>query len=192
MGDYPHAMSDYSDAIRLDPNNSSARYNRGLVDEQFGDRSRAIADYGDAIRTQADNADAYLRRGLIFLDTGRFDQAVADFTRVHELRPKDPWALADRGISYAWKRDAQRAEQDFAAVRANDPSNAAVLRGEAVLALNAGDMATAIDRLTTALKRDPDDAWSLFMRARAYRQIGDIEKSRADEKQLERLGKRRI
>lgn len=190
LDDYQHALADYTDAMRLDPSDSSARYNRGLTDEQLGDRSRAVIDYGDAIRADADNADAYFKRGLIFLDTGRFDQAVADFTRVHALRPKDRWALADRGISYALKRDAGKAEQDFAAVRASDPSNPVLPRGEAVLALNAGDPATAIDRLTTALNNDPDDAWSLAMRARAYRQIGDREKSRADEEHLERLGKR--
>jgi Flp pilus assembly protein TadD len=192
LGNYSHAMTDYTDAMRLDPSDSSARYNRGLVDEQLGDRSRAVIDYGDAIRAQADNADAYFKRGLIFLDTGRFDQAVADFTRVHELRPKDPWALADRGIGYAWKRDSQRAEQDFAVVRASDPSNPVLLRGEALLAMNAGDMATAIDRLTAALKLDPNDAWSLGMRARAYRQLGNYEKSQTDEIKLEQLSKRRM
>jgi len=192
LGDYAHAMSDYTEAIRLDPSASSSRYNRALVDEQLGDRPHAVIDYGDAIRLQADNADAYLNRGMIFLDTGKFDQAVADFTRVHKLRPNDPWPLADRGISYAWKRDSDKAEQDFAAVRKIDPSNIVLLRGEALLSMNAGNMQAAIASLTAALKLDPNDKWSLRMRAQAYRRNGDFEKASADVSHLEKVAGRNV
>jgi tetratricopeptide (TPR) repeat protein len=44
LGDYAHAMRDYTEAIRLDPGDSTSRYNRGLVDERLGDRPRAIID----------------------------------------------------------------------------------------------------------------------------------------------------
>ena len=187
LGDYAHATSDYTAAIRLDPSDSTSRYNRALVDEQLGDRPRAISDYGEAIRLQPDDSDAYFNRGLILLDTGEFDQAIADFTRVHALRPNNAWALADRGISYAWKRDSVQAEQDFAAVRKIDPSNVVLLRGEALLSLNAGNLPAAIASLTAALKRDPNDKWSLRMRAEAYREDGDLEKARADASHLAEL-----
>jgi len=187
LGDYAHATSDYTAAIRLDPSDSTSRYNRALVDEQLGDRPRAISDYGEAIRLQPDDSDAYFNRGLILLDTGEFDQAIADFTRAHALRPNNAWALADRGISYAWKRDSVQAEQDFAAVRKIDPSNVVLLRGEALLSLNAGNLPAAIASLTAALKRDPNDKWSLRMRAEAYREDGDLEKARADASHLAEL-----
>jgi Flp pilus assembly protein TadD len=187
LGDYPRAVRDYDDALRMDPNDSSAHYNLGLIDEQIGDRPRAIAEYTGAIRTQPDNADAYLRRGVLFLDAGRFDQAVTDFTRVHELRPKDPWSLANRGISYAWLHASEKAERDFAAVRAIDPANPVLLRGEALLDINAGNLKAAIGNLTAALKIDPRDAWSLRMRAQVFKQLGNYENFRADEQQLNRM-----
>jgi len=187
LGDYERAMTDYTEAARLDPSESSFRYNQGLVDESLGERARAIIDYSEAIRLQSDNADAYFNRGMIFLDTGKFDQAVADFSRVHEIRPNDLRALANRGISHAWKRDAIKAAQDFAAVRARDPSNPVLLRGEALLSMNADNMQAAIASLTAALKLDPDDKWSLRMRAQAYRQNGDFEKARADASRLEHI-----
>lgn len=138
----------------------------------------------ELVRLRPKDAHSYLYRGLMFLDAGAFDEAVADFTRAHELDPENHWALANRGITYAWKRDRMRAEKDFEAVRAVDPSNPVLLRGEALLSMNAGDPTSAVERLTASLGRDPDNAWALAMRAEAYRELGEYEKSRADQVKL--------
>jgi Tfp pilus assembly protein PilF len=179
----------YNEAIRLTPNESSSYFNRALAYREIGDNRRALADFNAFIHLAPNDADAYLNRGLMFLDTDRFDEAIADFARAHELRSKDPWPLANRGIAYAWKNDRARAEKDFQAVRAIDPSNPVVLRGEALLGMNEGDMETAVSRLTEALNHDPDDAWSLNMRAMAYRALGEDAKARADTDRLTQLTK---
>lgn len=132
-------------------------------------------------------AEAYLYRGLIYLDTGRFDAAIADFTRLHELRPTDPLPLANRGMSYAWNGETKLAKRDFASVRAADPSHIVLHRGEALLSLTAGDAATAVVHLTTALKQNPNDRWSLRMRAEAYRWLGEHRKSETDASRLKAL-----
>ncbi|WP_454885915.1 tetratricopeptide repeat protein [Sphingomonas oryzagri] len=155
--------------------------------EQFGQGQRALADYDAAIRLQADNADAHMNRGLILLDANKLDPALAAFNRVLAIRPGDTDALANRGITYAWKNDRGRAEQDFAAVQKTDPANPVALRGEALLAMDFGDIDPALDRLTAALKVDPKDRWSLGMRAKVYRQLGEPGKSEADIKALRRL-----
>jgi predicted Zn-dependent protease len=103
------------------------------------------------------------------------------------LKPGEAMPLADRGMAYAWALDRPRAEQDFAAARAIDPSNLIVLHGEALLAMNAGDMNRAIDRLTRAVAISPDDRWSFSLRAAAYRQLGDDRKARADVAEVRRL-----
>jgi tetratricopeptide (TPR) repeat protein len=135
---------------------------------------------------------AYLERGLIFLDRAKFDNAVADFTQAHELDPNDPWALANRGIAYAWKNDRLRATRDLKVVRATHPSNPVLFRGEALLSMAAGDMRTAVDRLTEGLKHDPNNAWSFRVRAEAYRQLGELKKSQADTERLQELTNSKI
>ena len=84
-----------------------------------------------------------------------------------------------------------RARTDFRAVRAIDPSNPAVLRGEAIIAMKARDFDTAVARLTEALERDPDDAWSRRMRADAYWELGEHEKSFADSARIEAAKEKR-
>ena len=113
-------------------------------------------------------------------DSPRFNQAIADFTHAHELQPANIVHLANRGVAYAWKNDAVHAEQDFAAVRKNDPSNLVLLHGEGLLALSRGDMADAVRLFSDAIARDSSDAWAFRMRAKAYRRLDEQEKMRAD------------
>jgi tetratricopeptide (TPR) repeat protein len=190
ISNYQRALADYNSAIRLGTKESSSFYNRALVYEKFGAHRRAVSDYDAAIRLQDDNADAHLNRGLILLNANKLDQAIADFTRVLELRPNDTDALANRGIAYAWKNDKARAERDFAIVRKADPSNPVRLRGEALLARDFGDIDLALERLNAALALDPDDKWSLGMRAGVYRQFGEYGKSKQDLDKLQRLSGR--
>ena len=189
LGDYHHAVSDYDEAIRLDPQKSSSFFNRGLIHQQLGDSRRAIADYTTAIQLQPNNADAYLNRGIVLADTGKVEDAVADFNRANELDPKDPRPLVNRGIIHVRNEDWASAEKQFQAARIIDPSNPLLLRGEALLFMRTGDMEAAVDRLNAALSHDPRDVWSVRMRAEAYWRLGEYEKSRADTDKLLHLSK---
>lgn len=126
----------------------------------------------------------YVDRGLMFLDNQQFDEAVADFTRAHELDPKSPWPLANRGLAYAWKNDPVRAKADFAAVRSISPGNPVLLRGTALIALRSGDLKEGVRLLTSALAQDPNDSWTLRMRAEAYRQLAEYPSALADTDKL--------
>jgi len=177
-GDYRRAGTDYIAAIRLDPRNSSSHYNLGLVHEQLGDRQRALVDYSAAIGIDPENVEALQNRGLIHLDAGRFDQAIADFTGAYKLQPTNTITLANRGVAYAWKNDRVRSEQDFEIVRKSDPSNLALLHGEALLAMARGETSEAIRLFNKAIDREPSDAWARSMRAKANLRLEDREEMR--------------
>jgi hypothetical protein len=139
------------------------------------------------IASQPDEMDPYLYRGLMFLDMMKLEPAIADFTRAHELDQRSPWPLANRGLSYAWNKEEERARDDFRAVQAIDPANPVMLRGEAILRMNAGDTRGAVDRLTTSMKRDPDNLWAIRKRAELYWDLGEVEKSREDDSRWREL-----
>lgn len=50
LGDYPHAIADYTEVIRLNPRFANAYANRALAYEAVGDRARAAADRASATR----------------------------------------------------------------------------------------------------------------------------------------------
>jgi tetratricopeptide (TPR) repeat protein len=72
-GNYEKAISDYSEAIKLDPKGAQAYNGRGIANYQIagstGDSTdpydKAIKDFNDAIRLNPNNADAYHYRGMI-------------------------------------------------------------------------------------------------------------------------------
>ena len=184
-GDTHRAITEYGEAIRLDPKDPTAYFNRGLAYDRLGDRPRAISDYSEAIRIDPKDYEAHLNRGLVYLDDFKLEKAAADFTQAHKLKPDEAWPLANRGISYAWLHDHENAQKDFDAARRIDPENQTVKRGEALIALNEGDLPKAVELFSVALAHDPGDRWSLFMRADAYRRMGDNKKMQAD---IDRLG----
>src|ERR1041385_4021786 len=61
--DLDNALSDYSDAIKINPKHARAFNNRGTMYKEKGALERAIADFSEAIRLDAKFAAAYFNRG---------------------------------------------------------------------------------------------------------------------------------
>lgn len=183
-------IANYSAALRRDANDFGSRFDRARAYQQIGDYSKAIHDYNVAISMKPDVAGAYFNRGQIHLDSRLFREAIADFGRAHELKPDSPWPVANRGIAYALIQDEVRAQKDFRTARALDPSNPVVFRGEALLRMQVADWEGTVDVLSKSLKRDPDNAWALRLRAWNYRQLGEQAKAQEDLRRLQELEKR--
>ena len=64
-GRYDKAIADYDEAIRLNPNDASAYYERGQAWHSKDDLDKAIADYDEAIRLDPRHARAYTIRGIV-------------------------------------------------------------------------------------------------------------------------------
>ena len=70
-GDYERAISDYTEAIRLDPKYSTAYANRGFAWLQKGDLDRAIGDYDRAIELSPKTASSHANRAVALSAQGR-------------------------------------------------------------------------------------------------------------------------
>lgn len=177
----------YDKDLGRDPQAFHAHYNRALAHQNIGELGPALTGYSTAIRLRPNDPDAYINRGLIYLDNYDYDLAIVDFTRARRLQPKDAWPIANRGLAYAWKGDEVSATRDFTEAKSIDPTNIVVMRGEALLAMNAADFGLAVTRLNRALGQEPDDPWSLALRANAYGRLGELEKARADSARVRDL-----
>jgi tetratricopeptide (TPR) repeat protein len=64
--EFDKAMNDYAVAMRLDPQNSSlAHFNRGLLQQKWGDYENALKDYNEALRLDPESAGALACRARI-------------------------------------------------------------------------------------------------------------------------------
>jgi tetratricopeptide (TPR) repeat protein len=87
--EYDKEIANLTEAIRLNPDDAGAYYNRGdAYSERDGD-DQAIADFTKAIRLDSDYIEAYYQRGLSYFQKGDYDRAIADFTTIIRLYPDD-------------------------------------------------------------------------------------------------------
>jgi tetratricopeptide (TPR) repeat protein len=85
---YDSAIAQFTEAIRLDPNNAVYYKNRGTVYNEKGDYDRAIADATEAIRLRPnDYAEPYLDRGVAYANKGNLTQARTDINKALQINP---------------------------------------------------------------------------------------------------------
>ncbi|CAD8173218.1 unnamed protein product [Paramecium pentaurelia] len=88
IGDKDKALSDYNQAILLDPDNAKAYYNRGNLYQTIGDKDKALRDYNQAIQLDPKFSIAYNNRGNLYKDIGEKDKALSDYNQAIQLDTK--------------------------------------------------------------------------------------------------------
>ena len=121
LGDHAQAISDCTEAIRIDPSLARAYSTRGSAHRMRGQLDLAIADCGEAIRLDPAAVLAYFNRGEAYRLRRDLDKAIADFTRAIELNPKYAGAYSSRGIAKRGKGDLDGAIADFTCAIELDP-----------------------------------------------------------------------
>jgi tetratricopeptide (TPR) repeat protein len=107
-GDFDSAITEFTQALRIEPDHAVVFYNRGVVYGKKGDFDRAIADYSEALRIEPDYADALNNRGAAYENKGDFERAIADYDEALRIEPDDARALQNREKAY--KKMAHRKE----------------------------------------------------------------------------------
>jgi len=170
---FDRAIATASEAIRLDPKNAIAFYNRGFAYWRKGDDDRAIADFSETIRLNPNYIDAFGNRGNAYERKGDHDRAIADYNEVIRRVPKNAIAFYNRGRSYARKADDDRAIADYnEAIRLNpDYADALGNRGNAYD--RKGDHDRAIADYNEAIRLNPNYALVFCNRGRTKLKIND-------------------
>lgn len=148
-GETNRAITYFTDAIQLNPNDAIAFNGRGIAKsmlqftwgiEYEGVGFLAIADFTEAIRINPNYAEAYFNRGSLRLrggigrvfnailleEIGDIDLAIKDFNKAILLNPRYAEAFFERGTAYHWQGDFDRAVADFEIGLRLDPNNALV------------------------------------------------------------------
>jgi len=111
--EYDKAIRDYTEVIRLDPNNTNAYYYRGRVHQHKRDHDKAIPDYAKVISLDANNTNAYYNRGAAYANFGVYDKAISDYTETIRLNPNYAKGYYKRGICYREQGKTFEAQADF-------------------------------------------------------------------------------
>ena len=95
------ALADFTNAIRLQPDEADSYYSRGLTWYQKLELDQAIEDFTEAIRLDPKCAMAYCARGHAWGSKQKDEKAIEDYTKSIELDATQSLTFANRGS--AWK-----------------------------------------------------------------------------------------
>ena len=127
LSDYQGAIKDFDEAIRLEPQNAVAYFNRGtaylyqgiedLASEKFEHAIEAfievVADYDEAIRLDPEYADAYGSRGVAFVYLEKYERAIEDYTEAIRIEPQTAELYAARAVLHHELGAPQQSMQDW-------------------------------------------------------------------------------
>jgi len=184
---FEQAISDYTAALRIDPNNVTAYNGRGVIYSNKGDYDKAITDYNQAIKINPNNAEPYNNRGNAYKDKGDYDKAIADFNQAIRLNPNYALAHNNRGLAYGRKGDYDRAITDYNQSIKLDSNFPITYYNRGLAYYNKSDFDKAIADYNQAIKLDPNFVNAYYNRGLAYRNKNDYDKAIADYSQAVRL-----
>ena len=113
LKDFKGAISDYSKAIELNPDNVDHYTRRGDSKYDLGDYKGAISDYSKAIELDPDNVDHYNRRGNAKYFSDDDKGSIVDFNKAIELNPDNDQYYNTRGNAKYYLEDNEGAIADF-------------------------------------------------------------------------------
>ena len=113
-GDYQTAIADYSEAIRLKPDDPDAFKDRGNAYYDLTQYGKAIADYTEAIRLKPGNPNLFIDRGNAYYMLSQYGDATADYTEAIRLKPDFILAYRNRADCYDVVGNAAEAKRDRA------------------------------------------------------------------------------
>jgi tetratricopeptide (TPR) repeat protein len=179
--DFQGAISDFTEAIRLDPQNARAYNERWLVRYQHtGDFQKAIADQTTIIRlniSNSSNALAYERRGNTRLKIEDFQGAIDDFNQLIRLHPNSWVGYRRRGDTRLKTGDFQGAIDDASAAIRIDSQNFGGYWSRSLGYLLLKDYNQALADANTALQLYPKSAAAFAVQGTAHAGLNNYQEA---------------
>lgn len=187
--DVKKAEADYKHALDIDPNNTLALHNLGvLVVRKKGKKQEG--DYLErAIESDSTMLYPYLERAYQRMLGEYYKGAIEDYTKALKIEDSDPAIWLGRGIAREKMNDLKGAYADYTkAIEVDEKYEKAWLnRGN--LLNKQGRHEQAIEDYSAAIAFSPDYAAAYYNRAIARERIKQYAKACVDLKHAETLGK---
>jgi tetratricopeptide (TPR) repeat protein len=186
-GNKKGALNEFTQALRLNPNNANLYYNRGFVYIKLGNNKGAIEDYTQALRLNPKYTKAYNNRGFVYIKLGNNKGAIEDYTQALRLEPNYADAYYNRGLVRTNLGDNKGAIEDYNQALRLNPNDAKAYYNRGLVRTNLGNKKGAIDDYNQALRLNPNDAKAYYNRGYVRSDLGDKKGALDDYNQALRL-----
>jgi len=153
--EFDKAISDYTQAISLLPNDVALRISRGRTYLAHGDTNEAINDFTEVIRLNADAATAYIYRGFAYQKKGDWDKSISDYSEILRRNPDTEAAYILRGFGYNKKGEFEKAITDYTEAIRRNPDNALAYYYRGLVSGKKGVFEKEVSDFREAIRRNP-------------------------------------
>ena len=174
------ALSDYNQAISLNPNYPHAYFSRGGIYQKQGKIDLALTDFNQGLSLDPNVAYAYGLRGNIYEKQGKLDLALNDFNQSLKLDPNNASAYGLRGSIYYQQGKFDLALNDFNQSLKLDPNIASAYGSRGLLYYQQGKLDLALTDFNEALKLNPNLSETYLLRGGIYREQGKFDLALTD------------
>jgi tetratricopeptide (TPR) repeat protein len=181
------AVSDYAEAIKLEPGDAIYLNNRGHLYDSLQKWDLALQDFERALQLHPKYAHALAGRGEAFRNLGDPVKALVDLNQAIALDPQSPFPYNSRGQTFAALGKHEEALTDYNTAIKAVPTYAPALsnRGSTLAAL--GRHKEALADYAAALKIDPSFTPALNNRAMLHVSINKLPDAIEDFTEVIRL-----
>ena len=157
------AAEQFVEALRINPQNTDALYNLGLIRMRWGDFKAAESSFREVLRINPNSDAAQLRLASILTEFARDDQnyipqAAAAYARAIELSPTNPEAYFNLGYLAVRKRDYPEAADRYRKTLDLDPHYPHARLDLGIALYHGYDFEGAYPELRAAATEEPDSA----------------------------------
>lgn len=182
-GNYDLAISNYSQAIKLNPGNIVYAYTgRGRAYDGKNQDDLAIQDFTKAISLDPGYTEAYIGRGDIYSKIEKYFQAIKDYSEAIRLDDTNTYLYVSRGIAYYMTGQYDLAIPDYTKAIIADPGNASNYTNRHMAYYNNNQPELAMEDITKAISLDPDNAGNYNNRGHCNNELGNFAEAAADFK----------
>lgn len=174
------ALSDFNNAIRLNPKGFKNFANRAAVYSQLDNYPKAKADYQKAHLFKPDNLMILSNLGFSKLQTGDYQGAIQDLSIVIEKQANNTDAINNRGTARFSTGNFEGAILDYELAIRIDSNFQNAWFNKALANLNLNRLNEAILDFSICIKINPDHAESYSNRAIAYSRQYNFEEALFD------------
>lgn len=158
-GDYPGAIADYNEALKINPNMAEVYCYRGFASYKLGDERASSNDYTRALELNPNLAEVYYYRGLSRVKLGYIQAAIEDYSQALEKKPDFAPVYYQRGLAYAEIEDRENAIADLEKAaqifQAKGDRSSSQIALETIRSLSKFSWKNIVHRVQTAFK----DGW---------------------------------
>lgn len=184
MQRYDKAVKDYEKAIRLGEDSSAMYNNAGDSYYHLNDTANAEACFLTAKRKDSTNPVSYLNLGIIYSGRKDYRKAIENFKKAIKYNPADPQTYYSLSVALQYADRSKEALEAINHALRFSPADDTYLTKKSSIEGSMALYEDAVKDATAAININRNNADAIYVRALAYRQLNELDKSCEDYHRL--------